>query len=123
MVEDPKIIARQSEVPIDELPVYYVKSNFYRVIHADGIYGGGSPTPGNIMMTVFSHRIPLPEQSANDSTGKEIVQKRVVRYGIENELEVSIVLALNTAKIMRQWLDAAINNAEASLRQTQQAKQ
>src|SRR6476646_1778476 len=100
MVEEAKINVQQSEAQALEIPIYYVKSNYYRVIHMDGIYGGGAPTIGNIVMTVFSHRLPLPEKAVNDASGREIAEKRIVKFGIENELEVSLVMELNTAKLM-----------------------
>jgi hypothetical protein len=102
----------QSTAAPNKLPVYYCKSNYFRVIHVDGMYGGGTPTIGNVMMTVFSHRVPFPEKIMNDPTGKEIIEERVVKYGIENELEASLVMELKTAKLMLQWLDTAIKNAE-----------
>lgn len=123
MVEEPKIKAQQSEFPAGELPVYYIKSNYYRVIHVDGIYGGGTPTPGNIMMTVFNHKMPIPERAVNDAQGKEIREKRVVKYGIENEAEVSLVMDLNTARIVHQWLDSTIKNTEALLQGVQLKQQ
>ena len=123
MVEEPKIKAQQSEVPTGELPIYYVKSNYYRVIHVDGIYGGGSPTVGNIMMTVFNHKIPLPEKAVNDAQGKEIREKRVVKYGLENELEASLVMDLNTGKVLHQWLGDTIKITEASVQQFQLKQQ
>lgn len=119
MPNDAKITTQQPEIAMSEIPVYYVKSNFYRVIHADGVYGGGTPTPGNIMMTIFSHRIAFPEKIVNDSFGNEIPGKRVVKSGFENELEVSVVMDLATAKVMYQWLDNVIKNTEAILRQPQ----
>jgi hypothetical protein len=118
MVEEPKIAPARpenpvGEIPSGEIPVYVTKSNFFRVIHADGIYGGGTPTPGNIMMTFYSHRIPFPEKAVNDGKGNEIVSKRDVKYGIEQEYEVSVVTSLETAKIMLAWLDNTIRNTEA----------
>ncbi len=115
MGDDKKPAPSDPQAAAGEMPVYYVKSNFYRVVHADGIYGGGTPTPGDIMMSVFSHRIPLPEKIVNDADGNEILAKRVVKYGIENELEVSLAMSLEMAKIMRNWLDKAIKNAEVAV--------
>lgn len=123
MEDENATIQSPVENPTGEIPIFYVKSNFYRVVHTDGIYGGGAPTPGNIIMTVFSHRVPLPEKSANDAFGNEIPEKRIARYGIENELEVSLVMELNTAKIMRQWLDNSIKNTENLLQRMQVSKQ
>lgn len=117
MVENPKKL--QSDTPAketpSELPLHYIKSNFHRVIHADGIYGGGTPTLGNIVMHLFSHRIPWPEKAFNDAFGREIVEKRISKPGIENEIEVSVIMDLNTARLMRQWLDSTIRNSEAQL--------
>lgn len=123
MGDDIKTTPPQSEIPSGEIPVYYTKSNYYRVIHADGIYGGGTPTLGNIMMTVFSHRVPLPEKTANDACGKEIVAKRMARYGIEQEFEASLVMSLEMAKVMQQWLGNAIKNTEIALQQAQPQNQ
>ena len=121
MVEEPKITQPQAEipsvveVPLGETPYYVTKSNFYRVIHADGVYGGGTPTPGNIMMTFFNHRLPFPEKMVRDANGKEIVSKRDVKHGFEQEFEVSIVMNLETAKIMLVWLTNTIKNTETAL--------
>jgi hypothetical protein len=118
MVEEPKTTSARTEIGSDEIPngefpIYIKKSNLHRVVHADGVYGGGTPTPGNIMMTIFSHRVPFPEKIINDGAGREVISKREVKYGIEQELEVSVVMALDTAKIMLQWLDNTIKNTEA----------
>src|ERR1017187_6988830 len=120
MVEEPKITPMRTEmttgeIPTGEFPVYITKSNFFRVVHVDGVYGGGTPTPGNIMMTVFSHRIPFPAKIVNDGRGNEIVSKRDVKYGMEQELEASLVMSLDTAKLMLVWLNSAIRNTEALL--------
>lgn len=119
---DTKIMPLQPEKATGEIPVFYTKSNFYRVIHVDGLYGGPAPTLGNIVMTVFSSRVPFPDQSANDASGKEIVQRRVAKPGIEQEVEASLVLNLQTAKSMHLWLDSVIKNTEASLLQQVQKK-
>jgi hypothetical protein len=119
MGADLKAIKTDAAIPSGELPVYYVKSNYHRVVHVDGVYGGCSPTLGNIVMTVFSHRVPLPDKAVNDAGGNEIREKRVVKYGIENELEASLVLELNTARIIRDWLDSTIKNAEALVQKVQ----
>jgi hypothetical protein len=93
--------------------IYYTKSNYFRVIHVDGMYGGPAPALGSMTMTVFSGRTPLPEKATNDASGNEIVKERVAKYGIENELECTLVMNLETAKIMLKWLEGAINRTEA----------
>ena len=95
-----------------QFPVYFSKSNFHRVIHADGVFGGVTPTPGEMVIHFFSHRLPLPEQVVNDTTGKEILEKRIIKPGVEREVEVSCVMSLATAKSMYDWLKERIEYAE-----------
>jgi hypothetical protein len=94
------------------VPAYYSKSHFHRVIHADGVYGGSTPTVGNIIMHIWSHRLPLPEQTFNDANGNEVVEKRVLKPGIEREVEASVVINLELAKSLRDWLDSRIKHVE-----------
>ena len=49
-----KKIAIPSEVEFD-----FIKSNFFRVIKADGAFGGVAPN-GAIHMQIFSERQPIP---------------------------------------------------------------
>ncbi len=128
MVEEPKVTPLQPEIPtseaqVGETIVHFTKSNFYRVIHVDGIYGGPTPTPGNIMITVFNSRVPLPDKTANDALNREIPQKRVGKQGIEQEAEASLVMNLETAKGMHAWLESVIRNAEILLQQFQKRNQ
>jgi hypothetical protein len=102
-----------------EVSYYYIKSNYFRVVHVDGLYGGPAPTLGNMVMTIFSERVAFPEKSVNDASGNDIVQKRVVKNGHERELEVSLAMNLIIAKVMHQWLGNAIKNTEQIQQQAQ----
>lgn len=95
-----------------EFPVRFSKSHFHRVIHADGVYGGSTPTAGNIILHVYSHMLPIPDQVINDTKDNEIVEKRIVKPGVEREIEVSIVMNLALAKSTRDWLDGRIKYTE-----------
>jgi hypothetical protein len=88
------------------------------VIHADGIYGGVTPTTGNLIVHVFSHRLPIPEQSANDTMGNEVPEKRVVKPGIDREVEASLVMNLSLAKSFRDWLNERIAYIEKTQPET-----
>jgi hypothetical protein len=99
--------------PPSETHVYWTKSNFYRTINVDGVYGGASPTPGRIIIGIYSHHVPYPEVTTSDQGGKEIVEKRVAKFGLEHELEASLSLDINTAKYMITWLQTAVKNTEA----------
>jgi hypothetical protein len=98
--------------PPSEVPVYWVKSNFYRTINVDGQFGGASPTPGRIIMGLYSHHVPYPEVTMSDHAGKEVVEKRVAKFGLEHEIEASLSLDINTAKNMIAWLQNAVKNTE-----------
>ena len=106
------IISLSQETAPQQVPFRFSKSHFHRVIHADGVYGGSTPTPGNIIMHIYSHMLPIPEQGANDGKGNEIVEKRIIKPGIEREIEVSIVMNLALAKSTRDWLDGRIKYTE-----------
>jgi hypothetical protein len=67
---------------------------------------------GNIIMHIWSHRLPLPEQTFNDANGNEVVEKRVLKPGIEREVEASVVINLELAKSLRDWLDSRIKHVE-----------
>lgn len=126
MNTETKTGSRPSEVPhpamMAEVPVFITKSNFFRVIHVDGFFGGGTPTPGDMMLTVYSHRAPFPEKTVLDGMGNEITSKRAGNLGIEHEYEASLVMNLATAKALLSWLGTAINNTEDSLKQMKLAQ-
>ena len=105
------------EIQMGRTPVFITKSNYFRVIHVDGFFGGGTPTPGNLMLTVYSHRIPFPKQTTIDAMGNEIPSERVANEGMEHEYEASLVMSLMTAKSLSQWLNGVIANTEDSLKQ------
>jgi hypothetical protein len=92
-----------SEVKFD-----YLKGNFFRVVHADGVFGG--PTPNQqIAVTFFSERLAIPQQTAQavkpDGTlGDEIVEKRVSRDAVVRELEVCVMVGLPVAIKLQEWL-------------------
>lgn len=112
MSEEITIDVKPPEVSGVEIPINYYKSNFHRVIHADGIYGGATPTPGDIIVHVYSHRLPIPERAMNGQDGNEIIVKRVIRPGIDREVEASFVMNLEMAKSMCKWLEARIKYVE-----------
>ena len=93
----------------------YIKGSLFRVIHSDGVIGGPSPNGRGIHMSLWSERAPIPLQVIHElddqgHMGKEV--ERVQRDGIVREVEVDIVITLDTAEAMANWL----NNQVASLK-------
>ena len=94
----------------------YIKSNFFRVVRADGVFGGVTPRQA-IHMAFFNERNAIPKQTVfsvnEDGTlGPEIREERVVRDAIVREVEVDVVMDLNTAKSFLEWLRKKIELVE-----------
>src|SRR5690348_5807255 len=94
----------------------YVKSNYFRVIHVTGAFGGFSPD-GGIFMAVFNERAPLPDvtiQSIESAgqLGAEIIEKRKSSHGIIRELEVGLAMNVQTARSLFNWLKERIELAD-----------
>jgi hypothetical protein len=94
----------------------YIKSNYFRVVHADGVFGGFTPQ-GNIFFSVFSERAPLPDvtfQAVEDGRlGKELIEHRQGGTdGVVRELEVGLTMNLTVAKSLADWLKERIEIAE-----------
>ena len=94
----------------------YIKSNHFRVIHVDGIYGGPGPR-GNFHMSIWNERWPIPKQAVHDLkpdgvVGEEIHPERITRNAIVREVEVQLIMNIETAKTMHVWLGNKIASFE-----------
>ena len=107
----PKKPASTPKAQPQEIRFYYLKSNQFRVVHVDGAHGGITPR-GFIQMALFSERAPIPRETVQDENGREISEKRVERKGLVREIEIEAIFTLETAKMLRTWLDANINGLE-----------
>ena len=93
-------------LPPSSIKFHYIKGNFFRVIHADGAIGGITPSR-DIFVSLFSERAALPkmiEQTVklDGSLGDEVAREG--KDGIVREVEVGIVLSLNAAQLIADWL-------------------
>lgn len=101
---------------IDQVRFHYIKSNSFRVIHADGAFGGLSPR-GGIHMALYNERLPIPRETVHEVTpegklGKEIRPERVAREGIVREVEVGVVMSIDTTRSLIEWLTRKVEEAE-----------
>ena len=98
-----------------ELEFDFIKSNFFRVIHADGAFGGLAPS-GNIHMALYSERRPIPTKMVHSieggHLGPEIMNKRQERTAMVREVEVDVVLNIPQALTLRDWLTDKIKAFE-----------
>ena len=101
--------------PPTEIQFDFIKSNFYRVVKADGVFGGLSPN-GSFHLGIYSERMPYPQQMfhkvENGNMGAEEVAKRTGRKGILREMEVGISMDVAQAMALRTWLDDKIKQYE-----------
>jgi hypothetical protein len=106
----------------NEVDFKYVKSNFFRVIHADGAWGGVSPK-GSIHMSFYNERAALPDSSklifskTGELVGSEQyhASSRIVR-----ELECDLIVDFGTARQLRDWLSETITKIEGMVREVQE---
>lgn len=98
----------------DKISFHYIKSNYFRVVHVDGAHGGITPS-GQIFFSVYNQRAPIPQTTvhkveSNASIAEEIRDERTTKEGIVREVEVGLVMDLNTAESLHRWLAEKINN-------------
>src|SRR5437868_5175876 len=107
--------AKKTAIPT-QVEVDFIKSNYYRVVRADGVFGGLSPN-GSIHLGVYSERVPYPQKIFHKVEGgalqPEDTQRRVGRSAnILRELEVGISMDIAQAIVLRTWLDDKISQYE-----------
>lgn len=94
----------------------YIKSNFFRVLHVDGVTGGVMPS-SDIYMNLYSERFSIPkklvyELDSEGSLAHEIVEERDDLDSVIREIDVSAVISIETAKELVEWLQSMIALAE-----------
>ena len=93
----------------------YLKSNQHREILVEGVHGGITPK-GRIQMSVFCERQPIPRQITHEfnenQLGPEILSERLSRDSIIRSVDATLIMDLETAKVIREWLDAKIKEGE-----------
>src|SRR5689334_13361084 len=97
----------------------FIKSNYFRVIHVDGIHGGITPH-GLIQLAVFSDRLPIPQQTVHElidhkTLGKELPDERIARDAIIREVEAELLMDLGTAEKLNEWLAHRIADLRKAL--------
>ena len=97
--------------------INYVKTESYRTYHVDGIYGGITPS-AKLYIELFIQRSVTPQivehKITKDGTlGEEV--GRTGKKGIVREIESGLVMDIEVASTLRDWLNRKIeayNNAE-----------
>jgi hypothetical protein len=105
------------------IPFHYIKSNYFRVIHADGAVGGITPN-GGVFFSIWSQRSPIPKlivHEISDDGALGEAQQRETKDGLVREVEVGIAMSMDTAKQLTEWLTKKIELAE-KVKETRESK-
>jgi hypothetical protein len=95
-----------------EITVHQIKSNHFRVIFADSVIGAATPQ-SRIQMALCNTRVAIPQEMVykidpDGVVGSEVTEERVGRKGLVRELEVQVVMDVEFAESLRDWLNEKI---------------
>jgi hypothetical protein len=90
----------------------YIKSGHFRVVLAEGAWGGISPS-GRILMNFYNDRAPIPravthEVAADGQLGPVVAGQTVSKNGIVREVEVAVSMDAAAAEALVAWLQGKL---------------
>jgi hypothetical protein len=103
--------------PLDDsqLETHFVRSGLYRVVHADGVWGGLT-NQANISMGMYSEHVEAPDSvTYRLEAGKLSELSRRGKERVLRELEVEVIISASTARSLRDWLDTRLQELEMAL--------
>lgn len=85
-----------------QVPIHFIKSTCFRVVHANGVWYGGD-NQGNLHLTFFNERNPIPRKVVFNVNEKgavlgEDASQRDSKEGVVREMEVDVVMSLRAAQ-------------------------
>jgi len=98
----------QAGAGIGKVNFDFLKSNCFRVVHVSGVFGGIAPR-AELAVNVYSERPPIPTRishfvEADGTVGPELLSERRSRDAIIREVEVCLMMDLDTAAALHEWL-------------------
>jgi hypothetical protein len=86
----------------------YIKSQLFRVVHADGAVGGVTPS-GNLNIAFYSERPAIPrmmvhKRNEDGTLGDPLPEQTIVRPGIIREMDVDVVIRPEAVDALVVWL-------------------
>ena len=115
---EPKSTSPASEMSTltdtSEMLFNFIKSLNFRAVHASGAWFGGD-AEGNIHLTFFNERTPIPQEVVLVLNKKgEVVgeneSKRKSREGMIREMEVDVILSVQAASHLHRLLGQNLEN-------------
>jgi len=97
-----------------ELTIRVEKSPQARSIHADGVWGGVTPT-GQIIMGIWTQFNTYPEHLTYDVTPEgslENERRSPTDSLLTRQIEAEIIMSVDLARSMRDWLNDKIRDFE-----------
>jgi hypothetical protein len=87
--------------PIQQMPIHFIKSSQFRVVHASGVWYGGDAQQ-NIHMTFFNERSPIPQKMVLNLNQQGFVlgedeSQREIKKGFVREMEVDVIFSISSA--------------------------
>ena len=84
-----------------QMPIHFIKSSHFRVIHASGVWYGGDAQQ-NLHLSFFNERSPIPQEVVLNLNEQGAVlgedeSKRKIKEGFVREVEVDIIFSLPSA--------------------------
>jgi hypothetical protein len=94
--------------PRNQVDFHQIKSNFFRVVHADGTWVSVHPLD-LVHITFFSERAPIAKKATYNLTPEgfladEDLSKRDSKIGYVREMEVDVVLSRAAVASLHKWL-------------------
>lgn len=94
-----------------ELEIFFTKSPAYRVVHADGAWGGLTGALGMHLGFYSEFREP-PDSITYGAQGTKLEERgRSGREAVVRQIEVEVIFNLQTAQALRGWLDEKLRDA------------
>ena len=87
-------------------------SPYFRVVHADGAFGGPTPSGRQLHFIFYNERPTIPTSVRHElapeagglRVGKEIRAERIGKAGFEREVEVDVRMDVEVAANFYRWL-------------------
>ena len=108
---------------VDRVRFFYIKSNFFRVVHMDGAIGGLTPR-GLIHCAVYNERAAIPQVTEHPIDDNRLGPEEAVegKKGLVREVEVDLLMTRPVAEELRDWLTARIEDYDKRVQELEAEK-
>jgi len=95
-----------------KVETHYIKNHDFKTVEGSGVFGGLTNN-GQINMNFFTDRAPIPKKivlEVDPQTGKIVNEiERDSKEGIIREVQFGVLLNVDTAKKIIDWLNQKID--------------